>query len=363
MKSLVNAADFDEIRASVVDAVNNASTDDERLNILKRSNAQYEQSLTSRAVTRRSKLTDSGLLDRALVELQAPAKKASRAVKEARAFLEKFDTTVQYYQQVNEGQNVDALSLLQEVVRDYIQPLKGADARAMEQQIEQQISNGDALTPEILRSWKQSVSQSTMDDNLRTLANKLRPAGVRIVGTAGVGGVGGTDEAAARTNRTTYRTAIEGQIRGAAAGTATASSIYSAIQRDSSAGAYVLTDQAISRERNKRMTDAGARVVGTTSSGISINAQYKRIFCNIRLNRDVLKKFAEYDILIPFGFMLSRPFMRYDMCSGILCEAGSDLGQVSVLLRFLFFITTFLTHAHLIFSTDLHGSCRLPIDG
>ena len=185
-KSLVNAADFDEIRASVVDAVNNASTDDERLNILKRSNAQYEQSLTSRAVTRRSKLTDSGLLDRALVELQAPAKKASRAVKEARAFLEKFDTTVQYYQQVNEGQNVDALSLLQEVVRDYIQPLKGADARAMEQQIEQQISNGDALTPEILRSWKQSVSQSTMDDNLRTLANKLRPAGVRMVGTAGV---------------------------------------------------------------------------------------------------------------------------------------------------------------------------------
>ena len=156
---------------------------------------------------------------------------------------------------------------------------------------------------------------------------------------------------------------VVAQIRGAAAGTATASSIYSAIQRDSSAGAYVLTDQAISRERNKRMTDAGARVVGTTSSGISINAQYKRIFCNIRLNRDVLKKFAEYDILIPFGFMLSRPFMRYDMCSGILCEAGSDLGQVSVLLRFLFFITTFLTHAHLIFSTDLHGSCRLPIDG
>ena len=338
-KSLVNAADFDEIRASVVDAVNNASTDDERLNILKRSNAQYEQSLTSRAVTRRSKLTDSGLLDRALVELQAPAKKASRAVKEARAFLEKFDTTVQYYQQVNEGQNVDALSLLQEVVRDYIQPLKGADARAMEQQIEQQISNGDALTPEILRSWKQSVSQSTMDDNLRTLANKLRPAGVRIVGTATASAaVGGTDEAAARTNRTTYRTAIQTQIRGAAS--STGGELRGNIQRDRSAGAgaaggaYDSTlDENISRERNQRMQEAGARVLAAgaapaaPSSGITINAQYKRMFCNIRLNRDVLKKFAEYDILIPFGFMLSRPFMRYDMCSGILCEAGSDLGQ------------------------------------
>ena len=332
-KSLVNAADFDEIRASVVDAVNNASTDDERLNILKRSNAQYEQSLTSRAVTRRSKLTDSGLLDRALVELQAPAKKASRAVKEARAFLEKFDTTVQYYQQVNEGQNVDALSLLQEVVRDYIQPLKGADARAMEQQIEQQISNGDALTPEILRSWKQSVSQSTMDDNLRTLANKLRPAGVMVDPTAG-----SADEAAARTNRAAYRTAIQTQIRGAAS--STGGELRGNIQRDRSAGAgaaggaYDSTlDENISRERNQRMQEAGARVLAAgaapaaPSSGITINAQYKRMFCNIRLNRDVLKKFAEYDILIPFGFMLSRPFMRYDMCSGILCEAGSDLGQ------------------------------------
>ena len=289
-KSLVNAADFDEIRASVVDAVNNASTDDERLNILKRSNAQYEQSLTSRAVTRRSKLTESGLLDRALVELQAPAKKASRAVKEARAFLEKFDTTVQYYQQVNEGQEVDALSLLQEVVRDYVQPLKGADARAMEQQIEQQISNGDALTPEILRSWKQSVSESTTEENLRTLASKLKPAGVFIDPTQPR-----LSEQDARTNRGSYERRVETAVRGASADPADRS-----------------------RERRERLRGA---------TGNTINAQYKRMFCHIRLNREVLEKFAEYDILIPFGFMLSRPFMRYDMCSGILCEAGSDLGQ------------------------------------
>ena len=36
---------------------------------------------------------------------------------------------------------------------------------------------------------------------------------------------------------------------------------------------------------------------------------------------------AEHDIVIPFGFMLTRPFQRYDMCSAILCKSGAQLGN------------------------------------
>merc|ERR1711998_796196 len=54
---------------------------------------------------------------------------------------------------------------------------------------------------------------------------------------------------------------------------------------------------------------------------------YKLMFMGTRVSRKVLEKFAEYDILCPFGFLLMRPFMRYDMCSAILCQSGTDLGQ------------------------------------
>ena len=67
------------------------------------------------------------------------------------------------------------------------------------------------------------------------------------------------------------------------------------------------------------------------------------MFSNIRLCRKVLEKFCEYDILVPFGFLLVRPFIRYDMASGILCQAGPDLGQTFMYVEHLpsFFTQTF----------------------
>ena len=62
----------------------------------------------------------------------------------------------------------------------------------------------------------------------------------------------------------------------------------------------------------------------------SMNALFRCMFCHIRLNRRVLEKFAEYDIIIPFGFLLTRPFIRYDMCSGILAQSGADLGETFI---------------------------------
>ena len=87
---------------------NAAGNDTDRLSVLKRSNAMYEQSLTDKAVSRRSKLSEGGLLDRALMELQAPSSKKSRsaALKETRAFLDQFSSTVQYFQQLDDSSHL-----------------------------------------------------------------------------------------------------------------------------------------------------------------------------------------------------------------------------------------------------------------
>ncbi|MAJ60118.1 MAG: hypothetical protein CBC48_09080 [bacterium TMED88] len=38
----------------------------------------------------------------------------------------------------------------------------------------------------------------------------------------------------------------------------------------------------------------------------------------------------EKNVPFPFGFLLCRPFQRYDMCSAILCRAGARLGQTFI---------------------------------
>ena len=48
---------------------------------------------------------------------------------------------------------------------------------------------------------------------------------------------------------------------------------------------------------------------------------------NTKITRENLKRMAEHDIVVPFGFMLTRPFERYDMCSAILCKSGTQLGN------------------------------------
>lgn len=305
-KSLVNADDFHEIRASVVDQVKAAPSDSHRLNILKRANGIYEKALTEKAISRRSQLTDAGVLDRALMELQAPTKKSrSAAVKETKAFLEKFGSTVQYFQQLNEDRPLDGLTLLQEIVRDYIQPLNARDAQEMEARLEAHIESGDALTPQVLDQWKVELTKDSIESNLSKLARALKPAGVEIDG-AGIR----TGRDNARKDRADYRSAVQQKVRTDAIGAAR------------------------SEEWTARMPKAGDK---------SLNGLFRCMFCHIRLNRTVLQKFAEYDIIIPFGFMLTRPFMRYDMCSGILAQAGTDLGVSIALLHALSFFSVLTT--------------------
>ena len=299
-KSLVNEQDFAEIRETIVNQVNAASTDSERLNILKRANAIYEQGLTERSVSRRSKLSSNSMLDRALMELQAPSSKKSRAagVKETRSFLDKFQSSVQYFQQLNEEREIEPLSLMQEIVRDYIQPLTSQDASEMEARVESHIETGNALTPQLLDQWKSEISDRSVKSNLEQLARRLRPAGAQA---------GSSDRrAAARQNRDTYRTSVQSALYG--------------------------QQSSVSKQFTAR-----------TGSDTTINDLFKVMFSNIRLCRKVLEKFCEYDILVPFGFLLVRPFIRYDMASGILCQAGPDLGQTFMYVDHLpsFFTQTF----------------------
>ena len=305
-KSLVKADDFHEVRNSVVGEFNAAGNDTDRLSVLKRSNAMYEQALTDKAVSRRSKLSEGGLLDRALMELQAPSSKKSRsaALKETRAFLDQFSSTVQYFQQLDDSRTYEPLGLLEEVVRDYIQPLNSVDASQMEKRIEAHISGGNALTPQTLAQWKTEVSKQSIDTNIERLARNLKPAGLQVPEAPG-------DVDAFRQDRRTFKQNME---------------ILFANPGESSF------------EMRTRMIPVQAAMAENSASQ---NDFFKCMFCMCKLNKQVLDKFAEYDILIPFGFMITRPFLRYDMCSAILAKSGPSLGQ------------TFMGHADFQLTDDI----------
>lgn len=297
-KSHVNADDFSEVRSAIVNEFNAAGSDEERLGVLKRSNALYEKTLTDKAVSRRSKLADGGLLDRALMELQAPSSKKARsaALKETRAFLDKFASSVAYFQQIDSTRTVEALGLLEEIVRDYIQPLNAVDASQMEKRIEAHIEAGEALTPQSLAQWKTEVSKHSIDTNIERLAQNLKAAGLKIP-------EGPQDEAGYRQDPTGFRNRVE------------------TIAFAAGVNDFPRNDADMSREMQERLSGI------TVGLKTTQNDMFKAMFCRCRLTKTTLEKFAEYDIIIPFGFLLVRPFMRYDMCSGILCKAGADLGQ------------------------------------
>ena len=318
-KSLVTADDFHEVRQSVVGEFNAAGSDNERLGVLKRANALYERQLTDKAVSRRSKLADGGLLNRALMELQAPSSKKARsaALKETRAFLEKFESTVQYFQQLNDGTTVEALGLLEEIVRDYIQPLNAIDASQIEQRIEAHIDGGSALTPQLLSQWKTEVSKNSIDSNIERLARNLKPAGRQLPDTK-------ARRKDFRNDRVQFRTDVENNL-------------YSVPDATAVGGRRKLgpkDDQSL--EMRTRMES-----IPSTEDERTQNDMFKCMFCHCRLTKGTLDKFAEYNILIPFGFLITRPFMRYDMCSGILAKSGSDLGQ------------TFMGHADFQLTDDI----------
>ena len=301
-KSHVTAGDFEDIRSAVVGEFKAAGSDDERLGVLKRSNAIYEKSLTDKAVSRRSKLSEGGLLDRALMELQAPSSKKARsaALKETRAFLDKFASSVAYFQQLDSSRTVEALGLLEEIVRDFIQPLNAVDASQMERRIEAHIEGGNALTPQSLAQWKTEISKQSIDSNIERLARNLKPAGYKRPDTA-------ADRARFRTDRSGFAGVMEADYL-----------------QSVKEGGNIVGRTRLPQNENERSLEMRVRLPRNVTTQ---NDMFKAMFCRCRLTKGTLDKFAEYDIIVPFGFLIVRPFMRYDMCSAILAKAGPDLGQ------------------------------------
>ena len=235
------------------------------------------------------------------MELQAPSSKKARSavLKETRAFLDKFASSVAYFQQIDSSRTYEALGLLEEIVRDYIQPLNAVDASQMEKRIEAHIEAGNALTPQSLSQWKTEISKQSIDSNIQRLAENLKPAGKKI--------------ATGNSRRATFRRDPE-QLR-------------RIVQRGYYAGpndiAFEGRQSSLEMQTRLRgMRDANGDMLPQTQ-----NDMFKCMFCHCALTKETLDRFAEYDIIIPFGFMIMRPFMRYDMCSAILAKAGPDLGQ------------------------------------
>ena len=215
----------------------------------------------------------------------------------------------------NSTRTVEALGLLEEIVRDYIQPLNAIDASQMEKRIEAHIEAGEALTPQNLSQWKTEVSKHSIDTNIERLAQNLKAAGYKVPDQNNL------DRETYRKDPEKFRKNAERAI--SSISTAAAAEAPDGIIVRSVGGEFPTNPANQSREMQTRLSGLDARLRNTPTQ----NDMFKAMFCRCRLTKGTLKKFAEYDIIIPFGFLLVRPFMRYDMCSAILCKSGPELGE------------------------------------
>lgn len=279
-KSLLSADDFEYARDRVVAEAQNLQDDsDAYLNYIQNVNDKYAEHLTDRAVASRSSFRDDGMLAAAAREIEAPTTKKRLNAQEKRVkdFVSKFEATSTYWQRQN-AELRNSSDVIREIMRNYIQPLSAGDAASMENKIEAAIDAGETLTPGALDAAKQELTAVTEQSNLGKLSRDLEAAGAnakKITRDAGF------DKKAQ-------------PLDGAAAGLA---------------GARDRSDEYQYR----------ARVQGL-DTGI----------LNIVLSKGNLDKMIEKNVPFPFGFLLCRPFQRYDMCSAILCRAGARLGQTFI---------------------------------
>jgi hypothetical protein len=54
------------------------------------------------------------------------------------------------------------------------------------------------------------------------------------------------------------------------------------------------------------------------------------VFLTTKINKESLQAMHATDVLIPFDFMLARPFMSFEMYHAILCKAGQETGSTFV---------------------------------
>ena len=258
-------------------------------------NDHYAEHLTDRVLANRSQFIAGGLLEQALNEMQNPSSKAKRtkAAKRIAEFISNFATTAEYFKREN-PELLDDTHVLREILRAYIQPMAAEDAQRLEQAIEAKVMNKETVTPDMLNALQSQLSDATSKRNLREIASQLQQSAADMSKVQG----------AAKADKSTYRIGdgsdFDKALRGGVATSASRG-------RDSNSEEY---KQRLAKD-----------VTGKPDDDIRL------AFMNTKITRENLLKMAEYDIVIPFGFLLTRPFKRYDMCSAILCKSGAQLGN------------------------------------
>ena len=330
--SLLEASDFETARSEVskeAKEVLGTSGENAALEVISSANDKYGEILSRLASSKQSNV-ESGILKSALSEMESPVtrKRLSSDQKEAKEFVSNFEATSTYWQRENDALTTNA-DVLNKIINNYVKNMNAEDSALMQHKIVEAVNGGITITNEMLDSWASTQLDSTAEQRLTAIANKLKPAGARVSKTnvaAPGGGRGGPSDPAIRdsTNRDLYRVG-KGGITDGALTTHFRDEIQYATEGR-------VTDANLSREMKARfdqMNLAGGslnvRVAGLTAAS-STNDFYKIAFMLTKVHKRNLQRFIEFDILFPFGFLCMRPFMRYDMASAIYCKAGEDLG-------------------------------------
>ena len=302
-KSLLTADDFAYARNKVVAEAKALQSDPNRYaKFIDSVNDKYAEHLTDRAVASRSSFAEDGMLQAAVNEIESPTTKKRLNAQEKRIkdFVAKFESTSTYWQRQDTDLK-NSSDVIREIMRNYIQPLNAADASTMEQKIEAAIDAGETLTPGALDLAKKELTDVTEDSNLRKLASDLESAGMRLDTIGSRGAVPGRDNKRIRPGNeqdTAEGRAVQQAFHGLVGGVGAATS----------SDDLARSDQMAERTR--------------TPQG--------RVAAAIMINKANLQKMIDDNIPFPFGFLLVRPFQRYDMCSAILCRAGARLGQTFI---------------------------------
>lgn len=268
---------------------------------LSNANDHYADHLTDRVLASRSNFIAGGLLEQSLSEMQNPSagSKRTKAAKRVKQFIDNFETTAEYFKREN-PELQDNAHVLREILRSYIKPMANADAQKLEEAIEAKVMNKETITPDMLDALRTQLSTATSNNNIESIANELQAAAADLRGAGGPGGNDGPGQILARDRARREPATYNQQAR---------------------------LDVNQQQLRNNADTSLEFQARYAEDVENKNDFQLRQAFMNTPITKQNLKAMAENDIVVPFGFMLTRPFERYDMCSAILCKSGTQLGN------------------------------------
>jgi hypothetical protein len=308
-KNLITPSDMTYARKQVVKKASSLRGDS-LANFLEKVNDHYAEHLTERVLSNRSALQSGGLMDLALNEMTNPkqSSRRSKAQKRVDQFVANFESTAEYFKREN-PELMDNQHVMREIVRDFIQPLHARDALEMESRIETAVMNGETVTPDMLKESRQNLSSSRQESNMRDMAEHLESSAADLSKVAD--GAPGSED---KRSKASYR---PGSETSSAYGLTIQTETRKALGKDGYRGTIDMTAEM--KRRKQIIQSYGGDM-----------QKAMEFFLATKVTEKTLLKMAENNLIIPFGFILQRPFQRYDMCSAILCKSGSKLGNTYI---------------------------------